>query len=91
MTRARTQGPRAWVPRRPLAYSHLWLCSDGAVTFLQIVAKVSYPSIMWGLGTAIGELPPYFIARAAKLAGEKLDELEVPDTDGDAAPTLFDK
>lgn len=24
--------------------------------------------MLWGLGTALGELPPYFMARAARLA-----------------------
>jgi len=31
---------------------------------------------LWGLGTSIGELPPYFVARAASLAGRKHEELE---------------
>ena len=36
---------------------------------------------MWGVGTAIGELPPYFMARAARLTGrdpddEEMDEFE---------------
>ena len=31
---------------------------------------------LWGVGTAIGELPPYFIAKAAALAGNKHEELE---------------
>jgi len=31
---------------------------------------------LWGLGTSIGELPPYFVARAASLAGKKHEELE---------------
>ena len=29
-----------------------------------------------GAGTAIGELPPYFMARAARLSGADLDEDE---------------
>jgi len=24
------------------------------------------PSFLWGLGTALGELPPYFVSRAGK-------------------------
>ena len=32
-------------------------------------------SLMQGAGTAIGELPPYFMARAARLSGE-VDEEE---------------
>ena len=30
---------------------------------------------MWGAGTALGELPPYFVARAHRLAGEEEEEL----------------
>lgn len=33
------------------------------VTFLRILQKVGLESFMWGLGTAIGELPPYLAAR----------------------------
>jgi len=31
---------------------------------------------LFGIGTAIGELPPYFVARAASLANKKLEELD---------------
>ena len=31
---------------------------------------------MWGAGTALGELPPYFVARAHRLAGEEEEELD---------------
>ena len=30
----------------------------------------------WGAGTAIGELPPYFMARAARLSGSEPGEEE---------------
>jgi len=33
-------------------------------------------AFLWGLGTAIGELPPYYVARAASLAGRKSEELD---------------
>lgn len=43
-------------------------------------------AFLWGLGTAIGELPPYYVARAgintfnlislASLAGRKSEEIE---------------
>jgi len=46
------------------------------ITILTIVSKVRLESFLWGAGTAIGELPPYFMARAARLSGEKLDEEE---------------
>jgi hypothetical protein len=31
---------------------------------------------MWGAGTAMGELPPYFMAKAARLSGEEPDDEE---------------
>ena len=31
---------------------------------------------MWGLGTAIGELPPYFMAKAAAESGKTSEEIE---------------
>jgi len=43
------------------------LCSGEGVTFAQIVGKVMWPAFLWGVGTALGELPPYFMARAARL------------------------
>jgi hypothetical protein len=46
------------------------------VTLLGILAKVWIPAFLWGLGTAIGELPPYFIARQTARSGEKLKEIE---------------
>ncbi|KAI9503337.1 hypothetical protein BX070DRAFT_235032 [Coemansia spiralis] len=41
-----------------------------AATFMAIMHKVIFESLCWGAGTAIGELPPYFIARAASAAGQ---------------------
>jgi len=39
---------------------------------------------MWGAGTAIGELPPYFMARAARLSGqaEEGEESDVVTSNG---------
>jgi len=36
---------------------------------VQIYKAVALEAFLWGLGTAIGELPPYFVARAASKAG----------------------
>ncbi len=33
-------------------------------------------AFLWGLGTAIGELPPYFVAKAAAISGKKDQEFE---------------
>merc|ERR1711976_567391 len=45
-----------------------------AVTLFTIMKKVRLEAFMWGAGTALGELPPYFMARAARLAGGKSDD-----------------
>lgn len=42
------------------------------------MSKVRYEAFLWGAGTALGELPPYFMARAARLSGRDSE-------DGDAA------
>eukprot|EP00731_Ephydatia_muelleri_P022563 Em0015g146a len=44
------------------------------VTFWMVLSKVRLEAFMWGVGTAIGELPPYFMARAARLSGKEEDE-----------------
>lgn len=40
-----------------------------AVSIFSIMSKVRLETICWGTGTALGELPPYFMARAARLSG----------------------
>jgi vacuole membrane protein 1 len=54
-----------------------------SISILSIMSKVRLESFMWGAGTAIGELPPYFMARASALSasadhndGEGDEELE---------------
>jgi len=46
------------------------------VPISEIYKAVLLEAFLWGFGTAIGELPPYFVARAASLAGKKHEELE---------------
>ncbi|XAR54654.1 hypothetical protein NMG60_11029886 [Bertholletia excelsa] len=41
-----------------------------------ILPRVQLEAVLWGIGTALGELPPYFISRAANLSGSKLDAME---------------
>ncbi|KAG5536829.1 hypothetical protein RHGRI_024308 [Rhododendron griersonianum] len=41
-----------------------------------ILPQIQMETILWGIGTALGELPPYFISRAARLSGSKLDTME---------------
>lgn len=49
--------------------------AGGFSLVLAVAAKVAWPAFLWGVGTALGELPPYFIARAARLSGKALEEL----------------
>uniref|UniRef100_A0A1B6CZY1 Vacuole membrane protein 1 n=1 Tax=Clastoptera arizonana TaxID=38151 RepID=A0A1B6CZY1_9HEMI len=46
------------------------------VSVWNIMWKVRLESIMWGAGTALGELPPYFMARASKRSGAKENDLQ---------------
>ncbi|XP_006882335.1 PREDICTED: vacuole membrane protein 1-like [Elephantulus edwardii] len=49
---------------------------EGAISLWSIISKVRIEACMWGVGTATGELPPYFMARAARLSGAELDDEE---------------
>lgn len=55
------------------------------ISFFTIYKAVFLEAFLWGAGTAIGELPPYFVARAASAAGGIDEELEDILVDGDAA------
>ncbi|KAF9925874.1 Vacuolar membrane protease [Linnemannia zychae] len=45
------------------------------LTLALIFRAVALESFFWGMGTALGELPPYFVARAAALSGNRNEEL----------------
>jgi len=44
------------------------------MTIWQIISKVRVEAFCWGFGTALGELPPYFMARAHRLSGVDDDD-----------------
>ena len=46
------------------------------MTVWQIVSKVRVEAFCWGAGTALGELPPYFMARAHRLSGHDPEDDE---------------
>lgn len=52
-----------------------------SITLWTIMSKVRLEAFMWGAGTALGELPPYFMARAARLSGQKLDDEDFNELD----------
>lgn len=43
---------------------------DGGISIWEIANKVKWDCLFWGIGTAFGELPPYFVARASVEAGK---------------------
>ncbi|CAN1807735.1 hypothetical protein LINPERHAP1_LOCUS25142, partial [Linum perenne] len=66
----------------PIFQSHNLL----RVPLSSILPHVQIEAVLWGIGTALGELPPYFISRAARLSGSNIDsmeELEVVSSEGD--------
>ncbi|XP_057695261.1 vacuole membrane protein 1 isoform X3 [Corythoichthys intestinalis] len=50
--------------------------SEGSISLFSIMSKVRLEACMWGAGTAIGELPPYFMARAARQSGTDPEDEE---------------
>ena len=65
--------------------------SAAGVTLWSIFLKIQMACFLWGAGTAIGELPPYFMSRAAAQAGEKMAELNDIHGDEAKAETLMDR
>ncbi|KAI9244649.1 hypothetical protein EDC94DRAFT_437573 [Helicostylum pulchrum] len=59
------------------------------ITVWNIFQKVKWESFAWGAGTAFGELPPYFIARALAETEEKIKEFALMSDDDE--PTLKTK
>uniref|UniRef100_A0A0N5ASN8 Conserved plasma membrane protein n=1 Tax=Syphacia muris TaxID=451379 RepID=A0A0N5ASN8_9BILA len=51
----------------------IWGIMSKARNFL---LKVRWEALCWGAGTALGELPPYFMAKAARISGEEPDDEE---------------
>jgi len=37
------------------------------IPFSKILQKVYLEAVLWGVGTALGELPPYFLSRAGSI------------------------
>jgi membrane protein YqaA with SNARE-associated domain len=43
-------------------------------SFFAVALRCWIPAVIWGAGTAIGEVPPYLMSRAAMLAGGALED-----------------
>ncbi|XP_009800965.1 vacuole membrane protein KMS1 [Nicotiana sylvestris] len=55
-----------------------------SVPLSSILPQVQLEAILWGLGTALGELPPYFISRAASLSGSRVDAMKELDASSES-------
>jgi membrane protein YqaA with SNARE-associated domain len=61
--------------------SNRFLCPDNVPkdsvgpTYGDIMVMVWFEAFLWGAGTALGELPPYFVAKQASKSGKKLREI----------------
>jgi hypothetical protein len=64
---------------------------DSTVTFLRLFGLVLFPCMMWGSGTAFGELPPYLVTKAARLAGQQDDEYEEEKNAAESSNDAFSK
>lgn len=49
---------------------------DSSVTIMRLWLSVTVPCMLWGVGTAIGELPPYAVSKTARLSGTSDSEFE---------------
>ena len=54
-------------------------------SLLGILWAIEFEAVLWGAGSAIGELPPYFIAREAALGRQKIvgSSIQPIDEEGD--------
>ncbi|KAG0539659.1 hypothetical protein BDA96_03G340900 [Sorghum bicolor] len=63
------------------------------IPVFDLLPQIQLEAVLWGIGTALGELPPYFISRAARLSGSKskaVKELDAATSkeDGPVSSTL---
>jgi len=80
-----TIGPKAFVCPDDGTVNH------SQVTFFNVLMKVQMACFLWGAGTAIGELPPYFVSRAAAISGQRLAELDEVTEPGAGALSRMDR
>eukprot|EP00928_Gymnodinium_smaydae_P072569 TRINITY_DN5590_c0_g1_i2.p1 TRINITY_DN5590_c0_g1~~TRINITY_DN5590_c0_g1_i2.p1 ORF type:complete len:519 (+),score=132.00 TRINITY_DN5590_c0_g1_i2:88-1644(+) len=64
---------------------------DSTVTFFRLWMLVTVQCMLWGVGTAVGELPPYAVSKAARLAGKKDDEFTKEIEEARSNPGFFNK
>lgn len=89
--------PEPPYPERIICPHMEGIVETAVVTMWSIMSKVRVEALMWGAGTALGELPPYFMAKAARISGEEPDDEEYKEflayinRNGPREPTFADK
>ena len=66
---------------------NLFICqpadeSEHLVSFLGVWSKIWLPSFLWSAGTALGEIPPFWMSRASRLAAIAAGDVGGEDSDG---------
>ena len=64
---------------------------DSTVIFFNLWCKVTVPCMLWGFGTAIGELPPYLVSKAARLSGTTDEDFAKEMEDAKTKTDLFNR
>eukprot|EP00258_Populus_trichocarpa_P023083 XP_024439102.1 vacuole membrane protein KMS1 isoform X1 [Populus trichocarpa] len=70
-------GP-SWLDRNCTAFGPpMYSSLEGSrIPLTSILPQIQLEAVLWGIGTALGELPPYFISRAASMSGSKLEVMK---------------
>lgn len=66
----------SWFYEQPFHCTGLAKGVYDPVPFYLVFLSIYPSSFLWGFGTAIGEIPPYALSRAAKLANKKNEDFE---------------
>lgn len=65
---------------------------DGStVTFFRLFMLCTVQCMLWGIGTAAGELPPYLVSRAARLSGSKDSEFHEEVEEARKSNSIFNR
>lgn len=64
---------------------------DSTVTFWRLWGLVTVQCMVWGIGTAFGELPPYLVSRAARQAGRRDSDFDRELEEARGSTNLIDR
>ena len=64
---------------------------EAPVSFWATYAKVYLPCILWGMGTAFGEIPPYALSYANAAAGKEDEQFKQITQEANASPSLYNR